>query len=426
MEIKINLIDKLKVILFQCLLQFKFNLIGSISLSEIYLIMKSPSMFNGNLKSFKSYNQIINLFFYLFIVQVISEIITSYSFSNSLKGFALTIMSLLLVIFYFRLLSSNIKYFFWLYVGHIISLILLKDKYNLYYGDINDAGFIKFYVVHVVNAILILLNFSKTQIIKNNLYILYILIGVLLIIYGSRSAASIIILTGIFFNVKIKRKQTLFYVFLFSLLVYIFYCLYVFYIIKYNISSGNNSQILELSNPYNIFELLLKGRFENYIASIAIMDKPLFGYGAWANDMLVNDGAYNKLMSQLMNNMYYPSDYKLIPCHSMILGQAVNNGIFASLLLCIICFKIIFLGIKVLEKTNKYKLIVIMFLLEILWDLLFSPLPHFRLLFPLKFAFILCLYNIFVNESNSFKYVKDIKSINNGKKDTCCYSNIGQ
>ena len=174
------------------------------------------------------------------------------------------------------------------------------------------------------------------------------------------------------------------------------YGLYVLYantVLSGKINGGNSNQIQNISNPYNPISLLMYGRPEAPAAIAAIIDSPLYGWGAWAPDP---NYKYHTILSIFNGGVLDESKIftDIIPSHSVILGTGVNNGIFAMIVMTILLLYFIKIGIKTFRPDNPYLYMVVFCVLQLVWNGLFSPVSHFRFTFPLYFASCLLSYKI--------------------------------
>lgn len=182
---------------------------------------------------------------------------------------------------------------------------------------------------------------------------------------------------------------------IFCVLAYSFYVYYVNQVLAGEITSGNNRQLLLCKNPYNPLELLLVGRSEVWVGWQAFMDKFWFGHGAWPYD---TTGRYQRMMFILHDELSTMSRnqislHYLIPSHSVLIGSGMMNGVFAFLTMAYISGYFLWMGIRSFVKCeNKYKLVLVFYVLDLFWTVLFSPQSHFRLTMPVSFAIIYILF----------------------------------
>jgi len=414
------MLNKIIIFLLEIGFCIKFNIVGTISLSELVLIGTSFWYVKKDLFiKYPILKTITWLYIGLLLSQILSEIVIGNIFSNSLKGYAVTIVSYLHFIFLFSLFVKNRKYIIYAIIGILVSNFLFGSQFE---GDVSEvvngegATFLKFYLAPLIINILLLISIlTKKRIIT----LLCIFIGLAFMILGARNSGLSIFLTGtIAYSIlfilkrKIDKNRLVIMVLITSIVGYGMYIVYVNNVLDGKIVAGNSSQLKNAKNPYNPVNLLLLGRTETFVGWLAFMDKPFFGHGAWAID---STGKYRILAFKLIDGTYRESNrIDLIPCHSVLIGSGMQNGILAFWFMGSIFILIIKIGIKTLNKNDFYLIINIYSIVFILWNGLFSPVSHFRLSLPLYFAFLMASY--FINEKKAkrrrnYLMIKNIEKI---------------
>ncbi|MFX4296134.1 hypothetical protein [Pseudosulfitobacter pseudonitzschiae] len=181
---------------------------------------------------------------------------------------------------------------------------------------------------------------------------------------------------------------------------YVSYIGYVEYTLAYNPNGHNGKQLLRLENPYNPLELLLTGRLEWLVWPIAFAERPLFGWGSWAEDP---DGRFTFLKLALLNtgtSAINAVDAKVnyIPVHSLIGAAFVWSGLLG--LFAIVWFLRVVLAMgRRLLLAKSYLLPAAIFLFYMLiWHFLFSPPQHVRLSFPVALGSLIVLTSQIVDQ----------------------------
>lgn len=398
---------KILLILFGVGFGIKFDLIGTISLSEIFLISTSFLYIKKkNFLKFPILKNITWLYVGLLFSQIISEIFIGNSVSNALKGFAVTIVSYLHFMFLFSSFIKSRNTIIYILIGSLLNLFIFGSEIE---GDFNraisgeEAGYLKFYIAPIISNILLIISIFVR---KKTSIIIFIFIGALLVILGARSAGILILLTGLlgYFIIFNKQNLNLKKIARISiLLIFLSYGLYIFYVnnvLSGKIESGNSQQLKNIENPYNPLNLLIFGRTETFVGAIAFMDKPFFGHGSWTKDF---DNKYHILFYKFKNDDFY--NYKFenineIPSHSVLIGMGMYNGFLAFFFTGYIFYFFIKYGFKSLNRFNLFIFILIFFIFSIIWNGLFSPMSHFRINLPLPFAFLLSSFLIQNNKHN--------------------------
>lgn len=398
------------LVLFEIGWGIKFNFIGSISLSELFLCIYSP-FFLQKLRISRSSHLKFVLYLYCFIllVQVVTEIYHLTPLVDSLRGVAVTIMSLLHLFFLIYVLNKKHDYIKYLIFGIVLQFLIIGPEMDVNDESVfalvqedSDAKFLKFYVAPLLSNMLLLLSMFLNRRIT---FVLFVLISVCYIALGARSMGLILLLSAmcaykINSHIKVDIKSLLVSIVGIMTVFYLFYVLYVNSVIDGNVSAGNSKQILSLHNPYNPFELLLYGRSDFYGALVAFSDSPFWGYGAWSKDVT---GYYNHLVAQLhnLNIPQYLLRGKGMPMHSVVLGYGVMNGVFAMIGVLGLIVYFLKKGFVLLRYGCMYNYVISYFLIALLWTSLFSPISHFRNALPLYMAFIFISFfhnNKIINE----------------------------
>jgi hypothetical protein len=393
---------KALILLFEVGFGITFNLIGTISLSELFLLFTSFLFVKKRLFSiYPELRKLAFLYIGLLSAQIISEIIVGNELNNALKGIAVTIVSFFHFIFLFRFFIQDRKYIVYALAGFIIRALLFSKEEGTIEEVISgeNAYFLKFYLVNLITNPLLILSVFAIR--KKRMSLVIIFVGSLLVILGARSSGLGFILTGSIAYLVLKyktinRKQFIKISVIVAIVGYGLYTIYVNQVLLGKITSGNSWQITLMENPYNPMGLLMMGRTEIFVGWEAFMDEFLFGHGAWAVDRV---GKYNALMFVFRNNESADINSNIIPAHSVLIGSGMYNGIFAFLFMFMILYFILKKGFIAISNKDPYLIVIISFIISILWHGLFSPTSHFRSSFPLYFAAILASYLI-KNTSN--------------------------
>ena len=382
------------------------NLVGTIPVSDLLILLFLPLVIISNkrikrdLKYDQDINYITKYYILLFIIQLIAEFLSGNIPTNSMKGLAVTITSYLKFIFIWLIIKRNKKNIisFYLFLGIIGIFYLNPQEVDASLETIHESdvvGFIKIHVAPIIGYFLISLSLLYK---KYNLVPYFISIGILCIVLGARSSGLIFFLTGVItyiirYKAILSKKQIKKYSIISMIVCYSLYVLYANTVLSGKIDGGNSNQIQNISNPYNPISLLMYGRPEAPAAIAAIIDSPLYGWGAWAPDP---NYKYHTILSIFNGGVLDESKIftDIIPSHSVILGTGVNNGIFAMIVMTILLLYFIKIGIKTFRPDNPYLYMVVFCVLQLVWNGLFSPVSHFRFTFPLYFASCLLSYKI--------------------------------
>ncbi|MBP1641183.1 MAG: hypothetical protein H6Q17_2766 [Bacteroidetes bacterium] len=393
---KINtMFDKILIFCLEIGFGITFNIIGTISLSEIFLLGATALYIKRDLfVQYAALKKITWLYIGLLASQIVSELIIRNTLSNSLKGFAVTIVSYLHFVFLFSCFVKDRKLVIYAILGFVFKeFIFSSDVGESDLTEVVDgegAMYLKFYLAPLLINIAL---FISIFISKKTASVMCLLLGLSFIVLGARSSGVMILLAGLigFIVIHTKKKvnlKTTVAISLITILVgYGLFVVYVNNVLNDRITAGNSAQLKEASNPYNPINLLIMGRTEIFIGWMAFMDKPLFGNGAWATDVT---GKYTALYTVFRNGDSgdTSNEMGIIPCHSVLVGVGMQNGIFAFLCMGAILLFFIKRGLLSFDKNDPYLFLIVYFLMSIFWNGVFSPVSHFRLTLPLWFAFI--------------------------------------
>jgi hypothetical protein len=118
---------------------------------------------------------------------------------------------------------------------------------------------------------------------------------------------------------------------------------------------------------------LLAGRSEFLASTQAIADSPILGHGSWAKDV-----HYVDIMVERLNKLgiavegdAYQSD--LIPSHSHLLGAWVEAGLFGAVFWAFVLWQTAVALLSSIRRPDYFVGLVSFILLNMLWDVLFSP-----------------------------------------------------
>lgn len=409
MSIK-NLIS---IFLFELGFNIKFNIVGVISISELFLFITVPFIIAKiNWKAIKELKYITIAYLALLGIQIFSEIIVQNDLSSSLKGCAVTVVSYLHFLYLLYYLTKDKRIILAILISQIAGKLLFRSSV---FDEISmqdtlageEAVFLKFYLSFVLIYI-----FLVWAIIFKNKYnaIVFSLLGIVLIVLGARSNGMIAFLAGLITylmehrTLVLNRRLLIGGILIVAIISYAGYVFYVNQVLAGEITSGNSRQLLLCKNPYNPLELLMAGRSGMWIGWQAFMDKFWFGHGAWPYD---STGRYIKMMYEMhgedLKLAITANSRFLIPSHSVLIGYGMMNGIFAFITLIFITFRFLRMGIMSLKKCDVRYLIVLSYLIiDLFWNILFSPTSHLRLFIPVNFAIIFTLY-ITQQQSNDSK-----------------------
>lgn len=394
--------------LFELGFGINFNIVGRISISELFLLVYTPFIIAKiRWQKAKDLRIITMAYIVLLVAQIFSEALVSNGLANSLKGLAITVISYLHFIFLFYNLTKDKRFILVIVLSQIAMKLVFGTSFEEQSAEDILAGeaatYLKFYI-----APLTILTFLAISVIyqNRNFPMLFSLLGIAFILLGARSSGGMALFAGMVAYLMehkniIPSKRVLVIISLVLLSIsYAFYVYYVNLVLSGEITSGNNRQLFLCKNPYNPIELLMAGRTEVWVGWQAFMDKFWLGHGSWALDVT---GRYQRLMAEMHGARLSIIDFNYqVPAHSVLIAMGMKNGIMAFLIQGFILIFFLIKGFFALKKCDiRYALVLSYYIFSCFWNALFSPSSHFRLTLPISFAIILVLYVT--------KYPKEIK-----------------
>ena len=389
------------LVLFELGFSLKFNLIGEISISELFLLFYVPTVILPKVcwKSSKDLRNITIAYIILLLFQVLSEYMVGNELTNSLKGIAITVVSYFHFIFLIYYLSRWKKLILVLLLSQIFmrlfSEVAVEEQTieDVIHGE--AAAYLKFYISPIVILISLCLSVMLTT---KKFPLLFSFLGVILVVLGARSSGGMAFVAGLVTYMISHRlvfrnkKRFIISLVILCVIAYSCYVYYVNQVLSGAITSGNNRQLFLCENPYNPLELLMAGRSEMWVGWQAFMDKFWFGHGAWPYD---STGKYQRMMYAMHDELskFTLNTHYLIPSHSVLVGSGMMNGVFAFVTMAYILYFFIKRGVlSFIHCERKYKLVLVYYVFDLLWTAFFSPQSHFRLSMPIAFAIIFVIH----------------------------------
>lgn len=391
----------------------RFNLGGQLGGNEAFAIADSLrlSSWKKVFKIFPDIKSINKAYLVLLFSQVLSDLVNHSSTRNFIRGWANILVAIIVTNFLVKILSKSGNAIIPYLMGSIISLFFWGlDTEGL---SLSDMGFFKFKVVPIANSALMVISWywiRKSPRSGSNIVILFILYGLFNIAFDSRSNGMIFIVMAIVLSRKnmFKRmtyKRAIPIVVIGAVLFQGLYSLYVSQVLAGKIGGDHaREQLLRTANPYNPVNLLLSGRSEVYIALIAIGDKPIWGHGSWAPDPT---GKYTQIGYQMQGEeerfdsfLQNRSGEIIIPSHSVIFGTWMTAGILGFLAILYIVYLFLKRSFSLIRdryfQRSPFFPIFLFFLINGIWTLLFSPLPHIKQSLPIMIGFIIVMHKRYI------------------------------
>lgn len=374
------------ILLVEVMFMFKFNLGGEISIGEFALIIWFI-FFYRKLVGIVFWKSFFHMYLFLLSAQLFSELFVSNGLNDSMRGIMVTIISFFHLSFLLFYASKDKRFLLFAFIGAAISILMQKMDEDVSM-DVIESGEAAAYVkMRIAPAVGYFIMTASVFVNKKICVIAFSAVGALIILLGARSGGMFIFVSGIFgyylsLGKKISIKSKIPAIVIAVAFLYVGYCYYATEVLEGRIVSGNNEQILSMSNPYNPLELLYVGRGEFFIGVQAFIDRFWLGFGAWAKD---ETGHYWDLLYKMkgLDTVWHGV---WLPVHSVLIGWGVYNGVLcfiAGSKIVIFTLKKSFLIFKYNLYDKRYMSCILYCLISFLWNLLFSPPSHFRYTLPL-------------------------------------------
>lgn len=393
------------------------NIGGEVSPTLLFIAVTSPFWIKKiNIETDSILRTFVILFITIIIVQIVWFPFAKTDDLTQIKGLLITVSGLMHFLFYYFVFRRNLSLIKWAVLGTFISDFIFVNVLADIAGD--EYGMWKFHTYpHIVTGcVLFYLWFCDKKWILKISPLILVLIGMLGLFTGSRSAGLVPLIAGLFtFIIKIRKKainpiQIVKYASVSVVSLYIAYALvYVPNVLNGNIEGGNTLQLKRTENPYNPINLLMVGRTDAIIPFIAFFDKPLTGWGYMTSDP---NKKYHRMLTKMSNysernrTMYLRTSQD-IPGHSIIGYYACSYGIIVFVALVLILYKTWKYVILSIVVRDKYLLYRLYGLLLITWNFLFSPMSHFKWLDTSTIAILVVLSLNVITEYKKNKLIYD-------------------
>lgn len=193
------------VLILVILLGYRINLVGSISLTELYVILQIPTLCKWmNNLHFSDLKKLRNMFIILLFSQIFSEFLLRNSWQNAVKGLMITIMTFFIILFFMREIIAKKVSLTTIPLGMILSLLIFGDQFG--YAEFGDENvFFKFYIVPLImNGACIIFLLNKKWINKNTVLI-FLGSSMFMMIGGSRTGGFTMLLSlMLYFNTALN------------------------------------------------------------------------------------------------------------------------------------------------------------------------------------------------------------------------------
>ncbi len=389
---------------------FAVSFFGAIYGSELLTIALLPTLKPLRLiKTNADLRRVLTAYGLILLGLVISDIANATAFDLALKGWANPAVAAVSLIFVTAALGkdpvANVKYY--LFASFLANLILGNGAYSVTgvggvdssWADISaNENLLKVRVVPFLMPLLALTMFHLRKRWRLAAQLIGLATAGFLFSYDARSAGLIafamtLAVTAFRRPRQVHAKQ------LFSILGiglvggYLAYAGYVYYSLNYNSDGHNATQLSLVKNPYNPVMLLGIGRPEWLVAPDVLAEKPVLGYGSWAEDKDNRFALIRAILTDTLDiyNATAGERHNWIPTHSVILAAWIWGGLIGlsgAILLVLTTLRII---VKSLNAAPEAITFVAYFGAGLVWDLFFSPIQSLRLTAPIALGFLIAI-----------------------------------
>ncbi|WP_455664895.1 hypothetical protein [Phocaeicola sp.] len=381
------------------LMNFRINLIGSMSLTELFVLTQIPHLLkwlNGPGKKIPFLNSLTKGFYILIAVQIIAEFMIHNTFINAAKGVSVTITALFLMLFFLEKLVKDISLIIWIPICNILGLIIFGDQFG--FSETGEATYFKFYIAPIIASAIFIIPLMKWQWIQRYLFLILFGTSLFIIIGGARSLGFSMFFTTfalLLYNKykTIKLKRIMPGLIISAIVIQLFLSFIYMPKVKNREwgSEQNRSQFEKINWNSNLFMILFSARTDFFVSTIAFLDKPLWGHGSWAIDR--TDKYYLLQLKMLGEKKKIDSGtLKMIPCHSVVIGKGVANGIFAFAVFLWLFINIYILGFKGLSKKSPYNAYLLWTIISSFQLLLFGPPAILKNNSAIAFSIMIALF----------------------------------
>ena len=413
-------INDLLAFLIPCLMCFEVRVIGRIFLPEIILLswlgLRVLETAQSSKLECKHVKKIIMLGGFWLLAQIFTDIVRGSTYHDFLRGWS-NISFFLFEFLAIYLLAGKSKrrlllFAFGISLGQILTYFINP---NIFAENGEDW---KFGVGYALTLLMVLsTQFKSVWRIKFLSSFILLAVAVLNFSMGARSLGGICFISALYTFVYEKNSTNYLISEKFNYKSYISLLLIsiVGGVLALNLygtlaSAGLLGESAE--KKYEIqsqgeFGLLLGGRQELIVSTLAIIDSPVIGHGSWAKDE-----KYSNLLPEILESYGYDKSQAiiyedelagLIPTHSFLFGAWVNSGIFGAifwLYILLICQKMLLIMYKI-----KYTLVPIIAFtaVNLIWNIFFSPLgAENRVYTAYSIVLLLFMMNQIIYKYNNF------------------------
>ena len=352
------------------------EMIGRITGTELFFLFLLP--FLVIIRSMPPLSLTIRRLLFLslvwFCAQLVSDLINHTSFDNTVRGMARAMITGVLLLGYYSLGLDNRKRLIILFAANAIGLLIgyLLEPSELAFADPWKFGYGRTVSMLAVVAAGMLWS-ARLPLLAVGLCLVTVAVNLAL---GFRSMAGIVFMVALgiamvpflerWFKDGSKLKALLVSIMLIGgagMIVEVY---------EYTASEGiwGEDAKFKLSAQTESYGLLLSGRAEVFVSSLAILDRPIFGHGSWAT----SDYYYDLFMEHLgYGQASLPDTPNPIPTHSFLFGAWTEGGIFSAFIWLYVLGLLARVFIKLVWQPELVHPVPLFCLFDLSWNIFFSP-----------------------------------------------------
>lgn len=306
--------------------------------------------------------------------QLISDVINGTAFGNMARGGARALMTGILFLGYYSLGLNDRKRVVILFTANAIGLAIgyLLEPSELAIGDPWKFGYGRTVTMLGIVAAGVLWT-SRLPLLAAGLCLGVVTLNLVL---GFRSMAGIVFMVALGITMapfleRWFRGGSALKVFLVSIML-IGGAGMIVEVYEYTASEGilGEDAQYKLSLQSESYGLLLSGRAEVFVSSLAILDRPFFGHGSWAT----SDYYYDVFMEHLgYASVSLPDTPNPIPTHSFLFGAWTEGGIFSAIIWFYVLGLLLRVSFTLLRQPSLIHPVLLFCLFELSWNIFFSP-----------------------------------------------------
>ncbi|MFG6589231.1 hypothetical protein [Sulfitobacter sp. MOLA879] len=365
------------------------NVVGELYLAELLAIASFPFLRTyAEIAKSEVIRYVFGGYLILLCGLVISDIMNSTPINDSLRGWANPILATLNMLFVASLIRRRPMALKSILLGIVMGKLLANGLPNPNSISSNANALKSQFVPILVPVVLVAtIYLSRHRAFLSS--IMFLLVGFSLLVSGARSAGLIFIVAGavLVFGRGIAKfgwVGTIIAICVLAPFAYSGFALYVDYALGGRAGGNSSWQVLLIDNPYNPLDWIVLGRSDTVVGLIAFFDRPLLGHGSWARDV---GGVYSELTADI-NHLQQVHYSDIIRGHSVILTAGVWGGLLGLIGIFLSTFTVVKRFPKILNSRSELRPAMLFLFIDLVWNLLFSPLGHIRTTFPLVIALV--------------------------------------